>query len=798
MFKLNLKIAFRNLWKNKGYTLINLGGLSVGMAGCILVFIFIRYQLSYDQQYKNKDRIYRVVSKATYTEGVGFDKGVPMPLTQALKNDFGMLEEAAALQGDWGILKVKDATGRVRVKTEERTFYAAPDFFRMFNYTWLQGNPERALAAPNTVAISKETASRFFGDWRKAMGQVINYENKSDLKVTGVFEDMPEHTSNNIKIAISYASFKDRRLDKWAAISSDSECYIMLKKGVTISDLEGPKNALIKKYYVNTGGVGKPDHIFQPLTDIHRDTNFGNFSGKSTSKGEMLGLIVIGMFLLITACINFINLSTAQAVSRSKEVGVRKVLGSGRRQLIIQFLTETITLTLLAALLACALSELAMPSLAALFQDKFSVNLLENPSILIFLIGLVVLVGLIAGFYPAMVLSGFSPVLAIKNKLSMGNGGGAAMRKVLVVAQFAITIVLITGTVVVLMQMKFMRDKPLGFNTSAIAIISLPNDSISLTKYDILKARILKEPGVLSASFCSTGPSSDNTVLNAFGFGRKENEDFQVNTKSVDEDYFSTFGIKLLAGRALSHSDTIKEFVVNETLLRRLNVTDPDKAIGTQILFGNELSGPVVGVVKDFNDKSLREVISPILFTTRKKQAANLAIKMDVKQIPVVMARTEKIWNTYYSEYMYHCSFVDQDISRYYESERIMGTLFKIFASVIIFIAFIGLFGLISFVATQRTKEMAIRKVLGASTLELVKMLNTSFIVLVLIANLVAWPIAYILISKWLSGYTYRIELSFWPFVMAMSVSLLITLVTVSLRSYRAANANPVDALKYE
>jgi len=798
MFKLNLKIAFRNLWKNKGYTLINLGGLSVGMAGCILVFIFIRYQLSYDQQYKNKERIYRVVSKVTYTEGVGFDKGVPMPLAPALKNDFGMLEETAALQGSWGILKVKDATGKLKIKTEERTFYVAPNFFRIFDYKWLQGNPERALAAPNTVAISKETASRFFGDWHKAIGQVINYENKTDLKVTGVFEDMPENTSNNIKIAISYATFKDRRLDKWGSIDSDSECYIMLKKGVMITDLEAPKNALIQKYYVNTGGVGKPDHIFQPLTDIHLDKSFGNFSGKSTSKGEMLGLIVIGMFLLITACINFINLSTAQAVGRSKEVGVRKVLGSGRRQLIIQFLTETVTLTLLAALLACAFSELALPSLAALFKDKLSFGLLENPSILLFLTGMVVFVGFLAGFYPAMVMSGFSPALAIKNKVSMGNAGGVVMRKVLVVTQFAITIILITGTLVVLMQMKYMREKPLGFNTSAVAIVSLPNDSASLTKYDILKARILQEPGVLSASFCSTGPSSDNTVLNAFGFGRKENEDFQVNTKSVDEDYFSTFGIKLLAGRALLHSDTIKEFVVNQTLLKRLNITDPEKAIGTNILFGNELSGPVVGVVKDFNDKSLREVISPILFTTRKMQAPNLAIKMDVKQISTVMTRTEEIWNTYYSDYMYHSSFVDEDISRYYESERIMGTLFKIFAAVIILIAFIGLFGLISFVASQRTKEMAIRKVLGASTLELIKMLNTSFIILVLMANLVAWPIAYILISKWLSGYTYRIELSIWPFVIAMSVSLLITLVTVSLRSYRVANANPVDALKYE
>jgi len=803
MFKLNLTIALRNLWKNKGYTFINIAGLSIGMAGCMLIYIFISYQLRFDQQYKNKDRIYRVTTHATYVDGEGADRGVPMPLAAAMRNDLGMLEQVAALQGSWGIVKVKDTNGELKIKTEERAFYVEPQFFKIFDYTWLEGNPEKALIAPNTVALSKGTATRFFGDWHRAVGQTINYQNEKDLKVTAVFDDLPENNSNLIHIAISYASFEHPKLHSWGSIDSDSECYILLKEGGTLAELEGPKNAFVKKYYQSAGGVGKPDHIFQPLTTIHHDARFTNFSGKVTSIKEMVGLTVIGLFLMITACINFINLATAQAVNRSKEVGVRKVMGSLRQQLIVQFLTETMTLTFFALLLSCVLTEAALPGMSALFKENISFSLVQDPEILLFMLGLVIFTGFLAGIYPALVMSGFSPVLAIKNKVNMGNTSGGALRKILVVLQFAITIVLITGTVVILIQMKYLREKPLGFNSSAIAMINIPDEELNRQKFEILKSRIQKEPGVIAVSLCSQGPSSDANVQNAFAFNSAENEDFQANTKSVDEDYFKTFGLQIIAGRGLSKvtgefskDDLIKEFVVNETLLKKLNIK-PEDAIGKMITLGSA-KAPVVGVLKDFNNMSLKEVISPILFATRKYKFVTLAVKMDIRQMPEVIKHTAQIWNEYYGDYIYHSSFMDETISNYYESERVMGTLFKVFAGVILFIAFIGLFGLISYVATQRTKEMAIRKVLGASTFELVKMLNTSFISLVFFANLIACPIAYILISEWLSGYSYRIEMSIWPFVAAMTISLLITILTVSLRSYKAAKTNPVDALKYE
>ena len=586
-------------------------------------------------------------------------------------------------------------------------------------------------------------------------------------------------------------------MKNWGAVSDASESYVLLKDGATIADAELPKQAFVKKYYADEG-TGKSDLFFQPLSEVHKDVRYGNAAGKVTGMTEIYGLVVIGVFLMLTACINFINLATAQAVSRSKEVGVRKVMGSRRKELIIQFLTETITLTVIALLLACAITEAVLPGMAGLFKEKLSFNLLDQPVIFIFMLGLVLFVGFLAGFYPAMVMSGFSPALAIKNKISIGNSGGGALRKVLVIAQFAITIILITGTLVILKQMKFMREKPLGFNSSAVALVGLPGDSLSVLKYDILRTRIANISGVLSAGLCTTAPSSRDNSFTNFAYNSTKDADFQVNTKGADEHYFKTFGLTLVAGRPLSKSDTLKEFVVNETLLRKLNIGNPQEAIGKMITLGGSHKTPIIGVVKDFNNMTLKEAISPILLFSGKKNAESIAVKMDVHQIPAVMKEIEAIWNSYYPDYVYHSDFMDDNISKYYESEQVMGTLFKVFAGVIIFIAFIGLFGLISFVAAQRTREMAIRKVLGASTTELVTMLNSSFLVMVFFANLVAWPVAYIFIRQWLSGYTYRIELSIWPFLTALLISMFITLLTVSLRSYKAARTNPIDALKYE
>ncbi|MEE1944814.1 ABC transporter permease [Pedobacter sp. KR3-3] len=797
MFKLNLKIALRNLWKNKGYTLINILGLSIGMASCILIFIFINYQMSYDKGYKNGNRIYRVVSEWKYADGNDFySQGVPRPLAPAVRNDFSQyLEKVSAIQGSGGIIKINDANGKERLKTAEDVLYIEPDFFDIFDFKWLAGNAQ-ALKDPNTTVLSKKMANRFFGNWQNAVGKSFNYQNDINYKVVGVIDDVPENSSNPLTIVLSYKNYKSKDLANWGSVASSSECFVLLKKGFDISSLDAPMSKFLAKYYTEKA-PGKESHVFQPLNQIHYDERFGNFAGSIMPMKELYGLMVIGAFLMLTACINFINLATAQSVSRSKEIGVRKVMGSMRKQLIAQFLTETFAISVLALLIACVLTEAALPSMQNLFGAKISFSILQNPVILVFMLVLTVVVACLSGFYPALVMSGFSPALAIKNKIK-ANTGGLGLRKVLVVVQFTITVVLIIGTLVIIKQMQYLRERPIGFNPSAIAMVDVPSDSISTQRYDVLKQRIMQMPGVKSVSFCSAAPSSLNNNGTSFSYNGSKDADFDLNTKMADENYFKTFGLEMVAGRTLSKSDTIKEFVVNETLLKKLNVLNPNDAIGKIMRVSHNFSGPIVGVVKDFNNNTLRDAISPIAIMSHKKTYTAIAVKMDSKSIMQTMKDIEKTWNSVYPEYVYGSSFLDDVINNYYQSEKIMGILFKVFAGVIIFISFIGLFGLISFVATQRTKEVAIRKVLGASTFELVKMLNGSFLLMVFIANLVAWPLAYLFVSKWLNGFAYRVDLSIWPFVLAMCISMFITLITVSIRSYKAARANTIDALKYE
>ncbi|MCX2574808.1 ABC transporter permease [Pedobacter sandarakinus] len=796
MFKLNLKIALRNLWKYKGYTAINVFGLSIGLASCILIFIFIKYQLSFDQDYANEDRIYRVVSSWKYADGNEFkSSGVPLPLAPAMRNDFSELEQVAAIQQSEGIIKVNATSGKSEIKDSETVYYAEPSFFKIFNYSWLAGDLKSALTSPNTVVLTEKLANKYFGNWNKAIGNTLNFNADKDFKVSGVIKDNPQNSSFPLGIIFSYASFTNRNLKQWGSVSSSSQCFVLLKPGISTAVLQNPLQQFIAKYYVEKG-PGKENHHFQSLSDIHHNEDYGNFSNHITPYKQIIGLAVIGLFLLITACINFVNLATAQALSRGKEVGVRKVMGSRRNQLIWQFLCETALITAISILLACVFAELTLPNVESLFGGEVVYTLFGDPLIFLFLLILLILVSFLAGLYPALIMSGFSPALAIKNKVSP-NGGGVGLRKTLVVVQFAITAILIVSTLVVIKQMQYIRSKSLGFDTNAIALINMPIDSVSLIKQNTFKEKLLAIPGVVNVSFNTSAPSSSNNNETNFSYNSSKDADFQVNVKPADGEYFTTFGLSLVAGRGLSKSDTIKEFVVNETLLKKLNVKQPDEALGKTIkLWGS--SGPIVGVVKDFNNYSLHEAISPIAIFSRKTQYETVAVKLEKKEMFEALKKITQAFNSTYPNYVFRNNFFDDSLDNYYETERVMGTLFKVFAGVVVFISFIGLFGLISFVATQRTKEIAIRKVLGATNIELIKMLNSSFLWMILIANLIAWPIAYIFVQQWLAGFQYRIELSIWPFVLAAIISLAITIFTVTIRSYRAAKANTVDALKYE
>ncbi|QPH39505.1 ABC transporter permease [Pedobacter endophyticus] len=797
MFKLNLKIAWRNLWKNKVYTLINILGLSIGMASCILIFIFIRYQLSFDEGFKNENRIFRIVTDWKYDAYEDFSAGVPVPFSAAARNEIPGFEKVGSIFKRGGMISIKDAGGKDKLKSDEAVYYAEPDFFDVFSdIQWIYSAPSLALTEPGAVVLTKAYAIRFFGSVKDAIGKTIRLGRTTDLKVTGIIQDMPKNSSFPLGIVISYESYPGRFNNNWDSVNSSSSSYVLLKEGLAAKDVQESMTRFNQKYYPIEKVAGNQTNRLQALRDIHFSEKYDNFADSNISRSQIYGLAVIGIFLILTACINFINLATAQSVNRSKEVGVRKVIGGKRKQLVAQFLTETLAISLIALLIACVITELAIPPMQNLFKDEITFSLFSHPSIFLFMAVLVIFVSFLAGFYPAIVISGFNPVLAIKNKIAL-NGSGLSFRKVLVVVQFTITVALIIGTLVIINQMKYIRGRSLGFNPSAVAMVSVLSDSLSKNKYSTFRERVLRIPGVKDLSFCQSEPLSNNINSSDFTYNGKKNKDFELRYMRADEHFFKLFDLKLIAGKVFRKSDTANACVVNETFLKKMSILNPQDAIG-KVIYASGNTVPIAGVVKDFHDLSLKENISGLAIFPGKDEYWKAAIKMDSERLAPAMKEINKIWNNTFAGGIFYSHFVSERINSYYESERIMGILFKVFAGVIIFISFIGLFGLISFVAAQRTREVAIRKVLGASTIELVKMLNGSFLVMVFIANLVAWPLAYLFISKWLSGFAYRIDISVWPFLLAMGISMLITLLTVSVRSYKAAVANTVDALKYE
>lgn len=796
MFRLNLKIAWRTLWNHKRYTMINVLGLSVGLAGCMLIFIFSSYQLGFDKGYENRDRIYRVVTNWEYPSYKDYSKGVPVPVINAAKEELAGIEMAGALINRGGIVHIRDKSGKETFKSRESFYYADPDFFGIFKRPWLEGNPSRALTAPNQVALSARTAIRLFGSVSNAMGRNMTIGSTINLTVTGIFKDSPANSSFPLHIVISYSTFNSKKYIYWDGVNSAMEFYVLLRNGQTIATMQASINAFNKKHYGDAKIAGKQKNALQALSDIHFDPRYGSFSNDKVSRKELYGLGIIGIFLILTACINFINLSTAQVANRAKEVGIRKVMGGMRRQLFFQFLTETMTITLIATVIACVLTELAIPAMSSLLKIAPDVVFLGSPVFLGFMLVMVVLVGLLAGFYPAIILSGYSPVLAIKNK-SMVNSQGLGLRRLLVVIQFSITIVLLISTMVIMKQMAYLRDKPLGFNPEAVLMLSMPGDSLSQGKFSSFKAQALRIAGVKQLSYCQTAPSSNNITSSDFSYRGIKNADFELRNAKADADYFGLFGLQFVAGKAFDSKDEQNKVVVNETFLKKMGITDPNSVID-QVLNANGADMRITGVVKDYNDVSLKEKISALAIYPQKGEYYSIAVKLETVNIAPALKQLETLWSSQFPAYVYESSFLKEDLNAYYESERVMGILFKVAAGVIIFISVLGLFGLISFVAAQRSREVAIRKVLGASTIELVSLLNSSFVKMVLLANVIACPLAYVFVTQWLQGFEYRIEQSIWPFIYALMISLGITLLTVSIRSYRTAVGNVIAALKYE
>jgi ABC-type antimicrobial peptide transport system permease subunit len=544
----------------------------------------------------------------------------------------------------------------------------------------------------------------------------------------------------------------------------------------------------------------KDSHIIQPLSQIHFDSKTSDFSGKTISPALIRALWLIAAFILLIACVNFINLSTAQAVNRSKEVGIRKVLGSNTGKLKLQFITETFLIVLISVVLAGIIAFLTLPFISRIVSEPLSFGTADYPDILLFLAILTIVVTVFAGFYPSIVLSRFNPINTLKNNMTVSRTKGISLRRGLVVFQFVIAQALIIGTLIIVKQMSFFIHQPLGFDKTAIVNIPFPGDSIGTSKLDYLRGRLSDIKGIQNVSFSSNTPvEDDNDMWSTFKFNHAAKEtDFYAITKFADDQYIQTYKMPLVAGRNLQPSDTAREFLVSEKLVKNLGIVKPEDALNKEINLWGFINGQVVGVIKDYNDRSFRRGIDPVLITTLKRGYNQAGIKLITADVSSTMRSIEKIWNGTFPEFVFEYKFLDDKIESFYKQENQLSSLYKIFAVIAILLSCLGLYGLASFMAVQRIKEVGIRKVLGASVSSVVYLFSKEFVMLIAIAFVIASPVAWYFMHKWLQDYVYRINLSWWIFLLGGIASIIIALATVSFQAIKAAIANPVRSLRSE
>jgi ABC-type antimicrobial peptide transport system permease subunit len=820
MFKNYFKTAFRSLARNRTYTVINISGLAVGIAVCMMIFIVIQFQTSFDDFHAKKDRIYRVLTEYHQADAatISYGKSVPFPMPAGLQTAFPQIEQVAPVYASHNDeFQVLDDNGKPvkNFKEQSGVFFTTPSFFRIFDFPLLAGS-YASLQDPNNVLLTKEMAETYFGDWKTAIGKTIKLKGSyrigaglfssgpTVLKVTGILATIPANTDLQLKLVIAYGT--DFTGDKtygfqqprWDQTAPDFGCYVLLPPDLAVDNF----NQQLSAYALKMAPPGNKDrHIVQPLDAVHYDTQTGNYSNKTIDRELLNVLWLIAAFILLIACVNFVNLSTAQAVNRAKEVGVRKVLGSNKMQLRIQFIIETFLIVTSAVVLSALIATLALPGLNQLLELSLSFNLLSNPALIVFLLTVLIVVTALAGFYPAIVLSGFNAVNALKSTLIINTAKGISLRRGLVVFQFIIAQALIIGTLIIVKQMNYFMHQPLGFDKDAIVNVPYRPDSTGGRLADYLRQQLLSVNGVRAVSVSSHTPvEDDNDMWTKFKFDHAIKEaNFEAITKFADSRYVPTYKLQLVAGRNLQSSDMTREFLVNESFVKSLGLKNPEDILNKEIsMWGDVIKCPVVGVVKDFNDRSLRQSLAPLLITTNITMYRQAAIKLTTTNVASTMQSVKKIWEQTFPNYVYEYRFLDDKIESFYKQENQLAQLYKIFAAIAIFLSCLGLYGLASFMAVQRIKEVGIRKVLGATAGNIVYLFSKEFILLIAIAFAIATPIAWYYMHQWLQHYAYRINISWWLFAAGGLVAIIIALVTISFQAMKAAWANPVKSLRTE
>jgi putative ABC transport system permease protein len=802
MIRNYLKTAIRNLFKNKTFTIINVVGLALGITCGIGIFMIVNFETGFDNFHKNSNNIYRVVSDFHYPEGDQHTPGIPFPLPASLKLDFPELKNIGSIFGgrnnQLDIINTDTKASTKRFLLKSGVFYINPDFFKVFSFKWLAGDPTTVLSKPNQVALTRDMAVQYFGSWQNAIGRTIKKDNSELLQVSGIIENPPKNSDFQFQVVISYVSMINgpyaNILKDWGTTTSAEQCYILVSGQGEAAAINRQLQKLRVKYF---GSDDKNSFLsIQPLGDVHYNQLYGNYN-YTISKSTLWSLTLISIFLLVLACINFINLATAQAVKRSREVGIRKVLGSKRWQLGAQFMVETFIIVLLATMVALGILFLLAPYAQKILDRPVSMNPLSSFDSILFTLVIIGVVTFLSGFYLAVVVSGFKPLRAIKNKITSVSSSGISLRRALVVFQFVIAQSLIIATLVVLSQIRYFEQAPLGFNKDAIVTVDIPRDNVSRQKWEPFVQQLQILPGVSNVSLCNNSPASAGAHTTSFKFNQTtKNESFEINTKPADVAYFNVYGLKLAAGTLYQPADTATKIVVNETFVKKMGLTN-DQAIGKFLVIDAQKLF-ISGVVKDFHQTSLRATIEPLVIMPAKANYRMVSLKLQPQNISGTLKNINTLYNKTFPNDLYEYNFFDETISKFYSQEQHLAQLFKLFAGIGIFISCIGLYGLVLFMTVQRIKEVGLRKVLGATELNIVMLFFKEFVGLIAIAFAIAASVTWYLMNGWLSNFAYHTAISGWMLAFVGGASILLAMITVSSQTIKAALANPVKSLKTE
>lgn len=793
MLRNYLKTTWRSLIRNRNYAFINLTGLTLGLGVAIVLFWIVRFEYSFDTYHAKADRLYRLIAVDKYGE-----KGTSVPhgLIKALNEQIPGVENAANAYGySSNGLRVGQQLFNVK-----HLFFAPPRFLDMIDVEWVKGSPQQSLSQPYQVVLDEPTARRFFNE-SDPMGKTIRFNNQVDLVVSGIIRKAPVNSEFQFQVLASRETLKRiaheyTNEEYWGGGDSMHHGYVVLKPGVSPSAIEATLKKLAtqhQKYSALTG------FELLPITEVHRNTETDPDPFNYVIPQWMLNtLAAIGLFLVIIACINFVNLATVQAVQRSREIAVRKVLGSSRKQLMIQFFGETAFLVFAAIALGGLLATQLIRYADQLLNTQVAQSNVWDAGAIAFLLGLGVAVTFLAGLYPALVLSGFQPVKVLRGRFYVANPKGFSLRSSLVVAQFVIAQVLVICTLIGSKQIRYFYETDLGFDKKAIVTVTMPERGNGVLR-ERFRQHLLEHPEVKDVAFALTTPSSNrNWWWRTVQHHNLPDGEQTFRFQYVDTNYFHFFKIPLVAGRSWTRADTNTVAMINEKAARDLGYANPEKAIGERINLDGNQPFTVMGVVKDYHSQSLRSSIVPHVFLYADWNFQEASIRIDPKQQSQALQHIEQHWKAVFPNYYFEAKFLDQNIQAFYDDERKLTNFLTLFAAVGILIGCLGLFGLVSFVVTQRTKEIGVRKVLGATVASIVSLLSKDFLKLVLVAFAIAAPIGWYAMSRFLEEYQYKIDIDWWVFALAGGLAGLIALLTVSVQSVKAALTNPVTSLRSE